>query len=259
MGSRAWCGAEAWPPRPITVMRSVSDDAMIVPPRRLTLPLGANVVTCRAKAASTGLVAHVEQAFLEHELGAVVAFLAGLEHEEDLPGQIVTMADEQAGGLAEHGDVEVVAAGVHGAVDARRVRESGVFRHRQGVHVAAQQDRRAGAGSVEDPDDARGAGAGRQGQAEAVDGLEDAVLSAGQVEADLGLLVEVTAHLDGTGEEVARLVDQGVEHAPSVRPPTLFAIWLAAYGLERAAEHAVGRRSSWAGDLVAGKPAAERP
>jgi hypothetical protein len=119
----------------------------------------------------------------------VVALLAGLEHEEDSSGQIGTLVHEQAGRRAEHSDVEVVTAGVHGSVDSRRVGEPGVFRHGQGVHVATEQDRRAGAGPVEYANDARGARARRQGQAEPVDRFQDAVLRAGQVEADLGLPV----------------------------------------------------------------------
>ena len=43
----------------------------------------------------------------------------------------------------EHRRVRVVAAGVHAPVDVRCEVEAGVLRHRQRVHVAAQQDRRA--------------------------------------------------------------------------------------------------------------------
>ena len=55
MGSSAWCGADAWPPRPRTTMRSTSDDAMSVPPRRLIVPEGNIDEMCSAKAPVTGL------------------------------------------------------------------------------------------------------------------------------------------------------------------------------------------------------------
>ena len=55
IGSRAWCGADAWPPWPCTTMRRTSDDAMSVPPRRLIVPDGNSDEMCSAKAPVTGL------------------------------------------------------------------------------------------------------------------------------------------------------------------------------------------------------------
>src|SRR5262245_31955479 len=54
-GSRVRWGSEAWPPAPFTLMRRVSDDAMIGPRRVLTHPLGSAVVMWMAAAAETGL------------------------------------------------------------------------------------------------------------------------------------------------------------------------------------------------------------
>ena len=93
-------------------------------------------------------------------LGAVVALLAGLEHERDPPAEVAAAVGEQLGGAGEHGDVGVVPAGVHHAVDRAGVVEAGVLRHRQGVHVAPQQDRRAGRVAVEGGDDRGGRRAG---------------------------------------------------------------------------------------------------
>ena len=74
---------------------------------------------CRANAPVTGdgvpsaRCGHVEQALLEHEPGAVVALLAGLEHEQHPPGELVAAAGQQLGRADEHRRVGVVAAGVH--------------------------------------------------------------------------------------------------------------------------------------------------
>jgi hypothetical protein len=58
----------------------------------------------------------VQHAFADHVAGAVEAFLAGLEHQDDVARQAVPVLRQQRGGAGEHGRVEVVAAGVHGAV-----------------------------------------------------------------------------------------------------------------------------------------------
>ena len=85
----------------------------------------------------------VEQAFLEHELGPMVALLARLEHEQDATGDLVPALGEQGGSTGEHRRVGVVPAGVHRIVDPGGELETGVLRHREGVHVAAQQHRRS--------------------------------------------------------------------------------------------------------------------
>ena len=71
------------------------------------------------------------------------------------PGELAAAVGQQAGGAGQHGRVGVVAAGVHGAVDLGGEVEPGVLGHRQGVHVAPQQDRRAGPAAVEVGDDRR--------------------------------------------------------------------------------------------------------
>ena len=85
------------------------------------MPLGIVGDWWMAKASDTGSApsAACEQALVEHHPGAVVALLAGLEHEGDPARELAAAVGEQAGGAGEHGDVGVVAAGVHGAVDRR--------------------------------------------------------------------------------------------------------------------------------------------
>ena len=87
---------------------------------------------------------HVEEPFVEHEAGPVVALLARLEHEQHPPGELVAAGGEQLGRADQHRRVGVVAAGVHRVVDGGREVEARVLGHRQGVHVAPQEDRRPG-------------------------------------------------------------------------------------------------------------------
>ena len=87
----------------------------------------------------------IQHAFADHVAGAVEAFLAGLEHQDDVAGQLVPAFGQEGGGSCQHGGVQVVAAGVHGAVDPGRVVHARLLLHRQAVHVRAQQHGRAGA------------------------------------------------------------------------------------------------------------------
>ena len=121
IGSLAWWGIEAWPPRPRTVIRNVSADAISDEPLVAIIPFGSVGDWWMAKAIDTGFGAGRgggEQPLVEHVLGAVVALLAGLEHERHAPSQRAAARAEQLGGAGEHRHVGVVAARVHGAVDA---------------------------------------------------------------------------------------------------------------------------------------------
>ena len=98
---------------------------------------------CSAKAAS-GLGSASMQAVLDHQPGAGMPFLARLEHEFDGPGELVAMAVQQMHRLHQHRGMRVMAAGMHAARDLAGEVEPGFLRHRQRVHVAAQQDRAPG-------------------------------------------------------------------------------------------------------------------
>jgi hypothetical protein len=100
-------------------------------------------------------VVPVEQALLQHHPRTVVALLAGLEGEGDPPGQLATTVVQGVGGPDEHGDVGVVAAGVHGVVHLGGEVEPGVLVERQGVHVGAQQEGRTGVLALEHGHDRR--------------------------------------------------------------------------------------------------------
>ena len=85
------------------------------------------------------LAGRVQHALLDHEPAAAGALLAGLEHEDDVPGQLGLARGQQPRRPGQHRGVQVVAAGVHGAGDPRGVGQAGALGHRQRVHVAAQQ------------------------------------------------------------------------------------------------------------------------
>ena len=59
--------------------------------------------------------------------GTVEAFLARLEHEDDVAGQLLAAVGQETGGAGEHGGVQVVAAGVHGAVNPGGEPDAGAF------------------------------------------------------------------------------------------------------------------------------------
>ena len=98
-----------------------------------------------------GFRGRIEQPILNHAPGAGVPLLAGLEHEFDGPRQLVAMAVQEMHRRDQHGRVRIMAAGVHASGDFAGELEPRFFRHRQRVHVAAQQDRpaalRAGLGA----------------------------------------------------------------------------------------------------------------
>ena len=202
IGSSARYGSLAWPPLPVTVTSSRSAEARSGPPRLPIQPDGRVEVMWMAKAPVTGdgvpsaSGGHVEEPLVEHEAGPVVALLARLEHEQHPPGQLVTAGGEQLGRADQHRRVGVVPAGVHRVVDGRREVEAGVLVHRQGVHVAPQQDRRAGAGAGEQGGDpARGLVDGDV-EGQALERGQHLLLGDGQVVADLRPAVQAPAQLD---------------------------------------------------------------
>ncbi len=167
-----------------------------------------------------GAVDAFQHSLVDHVLGAVEALFAGLEHEAHLAGEAVLVAGQQSGGAGEHCHMRVVAAGVHLAVVLRLEVEREVLLQRQGIHVAAQQDRGAGPARVEIGDHRCGRLAEGDVEAEAGECVGDPLLRARQVEAELGILVDGAAQLDRV------IVDGGrrsgdVGSEVSVHPPRL--------------------------------------
>ena len=102
----------------------------------------------------------LQQPFVEHEAGAVIALLARLEHQEHAPGQLLAPGHEEARGSQQHRHVGVVAAGVHRARLLGGELQPRLLGQRQAVHVGAKEDRRAGASAFDD------GGHGGRGRAE---------------------------------------------------------------------------------------------
>ena len=85
-----------------------------------------------------GAVDAVEHARANHELGALAIFLAGLEHDADLAMDVVGHVAQDLQRAEHHGDVAVVAAGMHAAlVDAGELL-AGLFGDGKGIDVGAQ-------------------------------------------------------------------------------------------------------------------------
>ena len=79
----------------------------------------------------------VEDLLVHHQLGSAVALLARLEHEHDVPGDLIAVLGEQAGGTDEHRHVGVVPARMHRAVVLGNEGQACLFEDRKGVHVRA--------------------------------------------------------------------------------------------------------------------------
>ena len=91
----------------------------------------------------------VEQALFEHDARAVAGFFARLKHEQHAAGEPLACVREHARGAHQHRHVRVVPAGVRTAGDLGAERRAALFLHRERVHIAAEQDGRAGSRAVE--------------------------------------------------------------------------------------------------------------
>ena len=129
----------------------------------------------------------VQDALADHVARAVVAFLAGLEHQHDVAGQLPAAFGQQGGGPGQHRGVEIMAAGVHGAVDPGGEVDAGALLDGEAVHVRAQQDHGFVGRSVRCAA-AQNRGDRRRGLAEgdfvrqAVEGFENFLLGAREVQ-----------------------------------------------------------------------------
>ena len=115
-----------------------------------------------------------EQAVVEHRLGALAGLLGGLEDHHQGARPLALHRRQPPRGAEPGGHVGVVAAGVHhpaldpgdaGRPDLAGEGQAGLLDHRQGVHVGAHQQHRAGA-VPHHRDDAGPADSGRHLEAE---------------------------------------------------------------------------------------------
>ncbi len=159
----------------------------------------------QGEGARRALAGGLEQSLLQHVPGAVEALFAGLEHEDDPPGDLRTTVGEQAGGAGEHRDVRVVTARVHDAVDLRGEVQAGVLGQRQGIHVAAQQHRGPVGGAVEHRHDRGRRTAGAYVEAEVADLGADRLLRDRQLQTYLGPAVQPAPEVDRAVGELVGL------------------------------------------------------
>jgi hypothetical protein len=137
--------------------------------------------------------ARLEHALLQHVPRAVLTLLTRLEHEHDLAGQRLPPRVQHAGSGHEHRRVGVVAARVHRPVDLRGEREPALLLQRQRVHVAAQQHGRARLLAVQHRRHRTARLARADVQTETLQRVQHRGLRLRQVEALLGVLVELPA------------------------------------------------------------------
>ena len=151
-GSTALCGTAPWPPRPVTVMITVSDEAMNEPGRKPNLPVGKPGMLCIANTASHGNL--LEQSVFEHFLRAGLALFGRLENQIQRAVEALVLR-EMFGGGQQHRRMAVVAACVHLAGHRARIRQAGGLVNRQRVHVGAQAQLAGAVAELELADHAR--------------------------------------------------------------------------------------------------------
>ena len=194
IGSSVWCGVEPCPPAPTTRTNSPAEAAISGPGRDEKTPRsrsrGEHVQPVRGVDGSAGGGQHP---LGDHVAGPVEALFAGLEHEDHVTGEVRASGAEQLGGADQAGGVQVVAAGVHHPVVPGGVVQPGALGDRQGVHVAAEQYRRAGPGAAQHRGDRGDLGAGADLQRQRGERGEHPFLGPGQVQADLRDLVQLPA------------------------------------------------------------------
>ena len=84
---------------------------------------------------------HAGQTVGDHPRGAVDGLLGGLEHRDECSLPMFFAGGQQLRRTQQAGDVHIVAAGVGHSRGRTGIGQPGVLRHRQSVHIGAQQDR----------------------------------------------------------------------------------------------------------------------
>ena len=153
---------------------------------------------------------HVEQAFIEHVARPMAALLSGLEHEDDVPGNLRSSCAQNLRRAGEHGRVEIVPARMHGTLDLAREVEVGVLGHVERVHVAAQHDCRPGKFALEDGDDAARVLVQVDVERQTIECFEHPATCFGQVIADLRKAVQSPPERNDLGEDGSGGSEKGI-------------------------------------------------
>jgi hypothetical protein len=145
----------------------------------------------------------LEQAVLDHGVGAAETLLGGLEDEGDRAVELPRLG-EVARGAEQHRGVPVVAAGVHAPVVARAMVEAVGLEDGQRIHVGAQPDRAVRVADAQHADHAGLADPAMHLDAELGELRRDQVGRALLLEAELGMGVDVAPP---GGQLVVELLD----------------------------------------------------
>ena len=155
-----------------------------------------------------GLGVGVDQTILDHQPGAAISLLTRLEHKLDCAGQLVAMAVQQVHRLDQHRRMRVVTTGVHAAGNLAGIVEPGFFRHRQRVHVAAQQHGSTRLGAAERYDEARGRWSASDVHFETAQPIEHRFGRQRQIEPQFGLGMNAPAQRHRGGQQPACFVKE---------------------------------------------------
>ena len=158
----------------------------------------------------------VQESLGHHGLGAAGTFLAGLEHEHHVAGQVFPAADKMRAAPTRAPTWRSWPQACMTPGSSEAVVDADLLGDRQGVHVAAQQDHlpRAARGlsrAAHDRDDRGGALAEGDLEVEGCERLDDRLLGARQVVADLGVPVHLPAQLQHHRRQLAGQT-QGLVH-----------------------------------------------
>ena len=161
----------------------------------------------------------VQDALGDHLLRPRVALLARLEHEDHVPGQLSLPRRQQPGRPGQHRGVQVVAARVHRAVDLGGIGQAGALGHRQGIHVTAQQHRRARPAAAQHRGHRAQLAPAADLKRQPVERGEHLLLGPGQFQPDLRLAVNRLAQFGQLGGDLRGILAYLSRHrCPFARP-----------------------------------------
>src|SRR5947209_6257517 len=135
----------------------------------------------------------VDHAFTYHEFRAAAAFFGGLKQKADRSGELAASGGDQFSCAEQHGDVPIVAACVHRAVDARAVVACIFLENRQGIHVGAQHHAASRTRAAHHADDTGYGDSFVYLETERAQAFGDDTGGAVLLKAELGMHVEVPA------------------------------------------------------------------
>ena len=161
----------------------------------------------------------VDQAVVQHVTRAVMPFFARLEHEHDGSGKRVALRRKEPGGADEHGNMRIMAAGVHRPLGRRGIVEPGILMQRQGIHIATQQHSAPVVRSAQDRDQACRRWPFAEFQGQARERRLDLGQRLGILQTQLGLDMNGAAQCHEIGKDRFGIRRPAAGHLVHPRPP----------------------------------------